>query len=101
MTLASLPGRNTSPMATLVTRVSDYLQQFAKWSRSSPNIKVGDIVCVRGEVSQPTKWPLARIEQIHPGPDGKVRVVTLRTSKGTYTPPVIKIVPLVTQSDNY
>ena len=38
------------------------LQQFAKWSRLSTNIKVGDIVCVMVQVSQPTKWPLARIQ---------------------------------------
>ena len=76
------------------------LQQFAKWSRSSRNIKVGDIVSVRGQVSSPTKWPLTRIKQIYPGPDGKVSVVTLRTSKGKYTRPVVKIVPLVTQIDD-
>ena len=33
--------------------------------------------------------------KVHPGPDGKVRVVTLRTAKGIYTRPAIKIVPLV------
>ena len=76
------------------------LQQFAKWSHSSPNLKVGDIVCVRGEVLQPIKWPLARIKQVYLGPDRKVHVVTLRTSKGTYTRPVVKIVPLVAQSDD-
>ena len=56
------------------------LQQSAKWNHSSLNIKVGDIGCVKGEVSQPTKWPLALIEQIYPSPDGKVCVVTLMTS---------------------
>ena len=57
-------------------------------------------MCVRGEVSQRTKWPFARIEQIHPGPDEMVHVITLRTSKGTYTGPVVKIVPLITQNDD-
>ena len=42
------------------------LEQFAKWSHASLNIKVDDIVCVRGEAFQPTKWPLASIEQIKP-----------------------------------
>ena len=76
------------------------LQQYTKWSRASPNIKVGDMMCIRGDVSQPTKWPLAQIEQIYSGPDGKVRVITLTTSKGTYTCPVVKIVPVVAQSDD-
>ena len=77
-----------------------YLHQFAKWSHSSRNIQVGDIVCVSGEVLQPTKWPLARVEQIHLGPDGKDCVVNLKTSKGMYTCPVVKSVPLIAQGDN-
>ncbi len=32
---------------------------------------------------------------VHPGPDGLVRVVTLRTSKGSYRRAVTRIVPLV------
>ena len=40
---------------------------------------------------------LARIIQVHPGKDGKVRVVTVKTAKGIYRRPVIKMVPLVFQ----
>ena len=61
------------------------------------DLKIGDIVCVRDEPTAPTKWPLDRITQVHPGPDGKVRVVTLRIARGTYTRLAIKIVPLVYQ----
>ena len=43
----------------------------------------------------PTKWPLAIVEKVHPGKDGKVRVVTVCTSKGTDTHPVTKLVPLI------
>ena len=71
------------------------LQNFARWRRSTSNLKVGDIVCVRGEQFSPTKWPLARIQEVMPGDDGLVRVVTIRTSKGVYKRPVTKIVPLL------
>ena len=77
---------------------SEYLNnllKFTKWHTPTRDLKSGDIVCVRNEPMAPTKWPLARIVQTHPGPDGKVRVVTLKTARGTYTRPAIKIVPLV------
>ena len=45
----------------------------------------------------PTRWPLATVIEVHPGQDGKVRVVTIKTAKRVYTRPVIKLVhvPLV------
>ena len=76
------------------------LQRLSKWSRPSPTLQVGDVVCVQGEVSSPTKWPLARIEEVHPGKDGKVRVVTIKTTKGIYKLPIAKIVPLHHQDAN-
>ena len=44
-----------------------HLQKFAKWNLPTRNLKVGDIVCVRDESLFPTRWPLARIKQTHPG----------------------------------
>ena len=46
----------------------------------------------REEPMVPTKWQLARVTVIHPR---SVRVVTIKTSKGTYKRPIEKIVPLV------
>ena len=77
---------------------SEYLRslwKISKWHKPSENLQEGDIVCLREEPLAPTKWPLARIVQVHPGKDGKVRVVTVRTAKGVYRRPVIKVVPLV------
>ena len=39
----------------------------------------------------PTKWPLGRILDNHPGNDGLVRVVTVKTATGTYKRPVTKV----------
>ena len=71
------------------------MQRFPKWNRPSRNLGVGDIVCVRGEQTSPVKWPLARVVKVNVGNDGKVRVVTIQTSKGTYKRPIIKLVPLL------
>ncbi|XP_071576705.1 uncharacterized protein [Temnothorax nylanderi] len=47
----------------------------------------------------PGKWPLARVIQLHPGPDGLTRVVTLRTSTSTYKRPIAKLCILPTDPD--
>lgn len=75
------------------------LQRFGKWRHASRNLKIGDVVCVRGEQCAPTKWPMARIKEIIKGEDGLVRVVVIQTSKGIYRRPITKIVPLLNEKD--
>ena len=71
------------------------LQQFGKWLKSSRNLEVGDVICLRGEPTSPARWPLSRIEEVVKGEDGLVRVVVVRTSRGRYKRPITKIVPLL------
>ena len=71
------------------------LNRFSKWQKPTQNVQVGDIACLRDEPTIPTKWPLARIAKVHPGQDGKIRVVTLHTPKGLYKIPIVKIVPIL------
>ena len=71
------------------------LNRLSKWQNPARNLQVGDVVCLRDEPTSPTKWPLARVIEIHPGQDGRVRVVTVRTPKGTYKRPIVKVVPLL------
>ena len=75
------------------------LWKFHKWHTPSRDLQIGDIVCLRDEPLAPTKWPLARVVKTHPGNDGKVRVVTVSTTKGRYTRPITKVVPLVYHED--
>jgi hypothetical protein len=53
------------------------------------NFQVGDVVCLHEDA--PLKWPLARVISVFPGEDGLVRVVTIKTGKGTYKRPANKI----------
>ena len=71
------------------------LLKFNKWHFPSRNLQVGDVVCVHEDRLVPTKWPLARITAVHPGDDGLVRVVTLKTRKGSYKRPANKIALLL------
>ncbi len=45
-------------------------------------------------------WPLALVTKLHPESDECVRTVTIRTSKGIYTRPIIQPVLLVPQGEN-
>ena len=73
---------------------SEYLVQFrklTKWQFKSRNFQVGDIVILQESGLVPTRWPLARIVEVHPGSDGNVRVVTVKTANGCYKRPITKL----------
>ena len=75
------------------------LQARHKWSRNCRNLRVGEVVLLKDlEVFMRTR-PLAIIQQTHPGPDGRVRAVTVRASKGVYRRPIVKIVPLLSTNE--
>lgn len=75
----------------------DYLQRHQsiyKWNRTSDQITTGTLVLVVDERYPPSKWPLGRILETHPGKDGNVRIVTVRTQTSTFRRPIVKICPL-------
>ena len=73
------------------------LRRFAKWHRPTRNVEVGDVVVLHEDNLIPTKWPLARVTEVHPGNDGLIRVVTIKTSTGIFKRPVTKIALLLPQ----
>jgi len=73
-----------------------------KWLREEAGFQVGRLCLLRNELTPPTKWPLARITKVHPGKDGQVRVVTVRTAASEFVRPVVKLVVLpVNSSEDY
>ena len=76
------------------------LQKLHKWRRPAHNLAVGDVVVLREDTLAPMRWPMARIVKTHAGADGLVRVVTLKTSLGTYTRPTSKVALLLPNSNS-
>jgi hypothetical protein len=50
-------------------------------------------VLLKEDNAPPLTWPTGIIEETHPGADDLVRVVTMRTSKGSCRRPITKICP--------
>ncbi|CAL1677548.1 unnamed protein product [Lasius platythorax] len=65
-----------------------------KWHLSTKPLQIGDLVLILDERYPPAKWPLARVTALHPGTDGRVRVVTVRTAVSEYKRPIVKLCPL-------
>ena len=72
---------------------------LSKWQNPTKELEIGDIVCLRNEPTAPIKWPIARVLEVHPGQDKRVRVVTVRTAWGTYKRPVVKVALLLHPDD--
>lgn len=67
------------------------LQQRPKWAQRQPNLKIGNLVLIKDEQLPPTRWALGRIIETHPGDDGLIRVVTLKTRGSIMKRPITKI----------
>ena len=67
------------------------LQQRSKWNKDRRNAKVNDIVLLQDDATSRNQWKMAKVTEVFPGVDGKVRKLklllsdTTRDSKGTYT----------------
>ena len=65
-----------------------------KWVEEKRNITPGDVVLMVDPGNPRGHWPLGRIQEVFPGPDGKVRVVRVRTGGKDYVRPITKLCPL-------
>jgi hypothetical protein len=70
------------------------LQQRQRWQQYQHNFQPGNLVFIWGDNSTPLQWPTGVILDTHPGSDGNIRVVTIKTPKGVFKHPITKICPL-------
>ena len=72
----------------------EILRRTAWHQRSDVKLAVGDVVLVADPKLQRGCWPRGRITAVHPGSDGQVRVVDVKTTSGCYRRPVTRICKL-------
>ncbi|KAJ3638949.1 hypothetical protein MTP99_002277 [Tenebrio molitor] len=70
------------------------LQSRAKWRSKSSDIRPGKMVVIKEDNVPPLLWRLGCIHDLHPGDDGAVRVVTIKTARGIIKRAVHKVCPL-------
>lgn len=82
---------------------NDYVteqQKRGKWNKSPSLIKNGMLVILKDDNTPPQTWRLGRIIETHPGSDGVIRVVKIRTSSGaTFNRPTTQIAILPIQDN--
>lgn len=75
----------------------EYLRELhrrTKWKYQKDNLKQGDLIVIKDDRLPPNEWKLGRIEKTYQGVDTNVRVVDIRTTGGTVTRPITKVVKL-------
>ena len=71
-----------------------HYQQRGKWLTIQRQLEVDDMVLIMEELTPPTKWPLGRVTALHPGKDGLVRVVDVKTATSQYRRALDKLIRL-------
>ena len=59
------------------------LQNRQRWTKDRRNAQVNDIVLLKDDGIPRNKWKLAKVMQVHPGKDGRVRTLKLLLSDPT------------------
>ena len=65
-----------------------------KWLQPLKNLTVGDVVLVIDPDAPRLDWKLGRIEAVHSGKDGLVRVVDVRSKGVVKRRPIFRLSPL-------
>lgn len=68
------------------------MQVRTKWQEVVPVPQAGDLVILTDDLQPPQKWPLARVEKLRSRPDGRTRVLTLKTPPTTLKRPLNKVI---------
>ena len=63
-----------------------------KWNTERCNVRVNDIVMLADPNAVRGKWTIGRVMSVHPGSDGKIRNVKVKTPTSEYQRPITKIV---------
>lgn len=74
----------------------DYITELQQRSRNkgstlSPNVTPGTMVLLVEDNAPPLMWPVGRVESVHFGSDGIVRVANVKTAKGLFKRAVRKL----------
>ena len=67
------------------------LRQRRKWHSTVDGIQVGDMVWILENYTPRGIWPVGRVQKVHKDKDNVVRSCLVKTSKGGFVKPAIKL----------
>ena len=70
------------------------LNSRKKWFKTQRSPQVGDFVLLISPDAPRGQWPLARVIEVYPGEDGRVRVAKVQVGRNTLTRSISKLCPL-------
>ncbi|XP_029154735.1 uncharacterized protein LOC114928242 [Nylanderia fulva] len=74
------------------------LQKRQKWIKKDVNLKLDSIVLLIDKNQHCMQWRLGWVAELHSGDDGVVKVVTIKTSHGTFKRNATSLCPLPTDA---
>ena len=75
------------------------LQSRNKWFKKRENLTSGDIVLIIDKSISRSRWNMAVVKEVFPGPDGLVRSANVQTAKGNYDRPITKLTLLLSKAE--
>ncbi|XP_022079226.1 uncharacterized protein LOC110973069 [Acanthaster planci] len=76
------------------------MQARQKWRKEEDDLAVGNVVLMIDPHQVRASWPLARIIEVLPGDDGRVRAVRVESGGRVYTRPVAKLIRLPDETED-
>ena len=70
------------------------LSSRKKWNQERRDLHTGEVVLVMSTDTARGRWPLGRVTEVYPGPDGRVRVAKVQVGQNSITRPITKLRPL-------
>lgn len=68
------------------------LQQRTKWhANRGEQLKVGQLILCREEGLPPLRWMLGRVQEVCPGDDHIIRTAVIKTARGIFKRPAVKL----------
>ncbi len=80
-----------------------YLQSLyhrSKWTSPSENVKKNDIVYIKDESIRYRNWPIARVVEVYPGDDGKVRAADLLCHGKLFRRSIHRLIPVTSHEED-
>lgn len=96
----NLYGQCKSRSGALGSKIICIHYKHSKWHAPQPEVQVNELVLVKNPLLPLSRWELARVQETHPGTDGHVRVVILRTARSVYKRLIAQICRLLVLFDS-